>query len=228
MDKPNKHIEWKETGSHLLLFTLSFLFLLLLHSCARMGQPDGGWYDETPPKVVGATPADHATNVHRKHIYINFDEFITIDNPTENVVVSPPQLEAPEIKGQGKRISVELMDSLKPNTTYTVDFSNAISDNNEGNPLGNYTYSFSTGDHIDTLEVAGYVLEADNLEPVKGILVGLYSNMEDSAFQKTPMMRVSRTDSRGHFIIRGVAPGSYRIYALKDADGDYRYAQRAR
>ena len=121
-----------------------------------MGQPDGGWYDETPPKVVGATPADHATNVHRKHIYINFDEFITIDNPTENVVVSPPQLEAPEIKGQGKRISVELMDSLKPNTTYTVDFSNAISDNNEGNPLGNYTYSFSTGDHIDTLEVAGH------------------------------------------------------------------------
>ena len=106
MDKPNKHIEWKETGSRLLLFALSFLFLLLLHSCARMGQPDGGWYDETPPKVVGATPADHATNVHRKHIYINFDEFITIDNPTENVVVSPPQLEAPEIKGQGKRISV--------------------------------------------------------------------------------------------------------------------------
>lgn len=227
MDKHNKHIEWKETGSLLLLFTLSFLFLLLLHSCARMGQPDGGWYDETPPKVVGANPDDHATNVHRKHIYINFDEFITIDNPTENVVVSPPQLEAPEIKGQGKRISVELMDSLKPNTTYTIDFSNAISDNNEGNPLGNYTYSFSTGDHIDTLEVAGYVLEADNLEPVKGILVGLYSNMEDSAFQKTPMIRVSRTDSRGHFIIRGVAPGSYRIYALKDADGDYRYAQKS-
>ena len=227
MDKHNKHIEWKETGSRLLLFTLSFLFLLLLHSCARMGQPDGGWYDETPPKVVGANPDDHATNVHRKHIYINFDEFITIDNPTENVVVSPPQLEAPEIKGQGKRISVERMDSLKPNTTYTIDFSNAISDNNEGNPLGNYTYSFSTGDHIDTLEVAGYVLEADNLEPVKGILVGLYSNMEDSAFQKTPMMRVSRTDSRGHFIIRGVAPGSYRIYALKDADGDYRYAQKS-
>ena len=141
MDKHNKHIEWKETGSRLLLFALSFLFLLLLHSCARMGQPDGGWYDETPPKVVGANPADHATNVQRKHIYINFDEFITIDNPTENVVVSPPQLEAPEIKGQGKRISVELMDSLKPNTTYTIDFSNAISDNNEGNPLGNYTYS---------------------------------------------------------------------------------------
>ncbi len=86
MDKHNKHIEWKETGSLLLLFTLSFLFLLLLHSCARMGQPDGGWYDETPPKVVGANPDDHATNVHRKHIYINFDEFITIDNPTENVV----------------------------------------------------------------------------------------------------------------------------------------------
>jgi uncharacterized protein (DUF2141 family) len=227
MDKHNKHFKWDKTGDRTGLFLLSFLFLLLLHSCARMGQPDGGWYDETPPKVIGATPAENATNVHRRHIFINFDEFITIDNPTENVVVSPPQLEAPEIKGQGKRISVELMDSLKPNTTYTIDFSNAISDNNEGNPLGNYTYSFSTGDHIDTLEVAGYVLEADNLEPVKGILVGLYSNLEDSAFQKSPMMRVSRTDSRGHFIIRGVAPGTYRIYALKDADGDYRFGQKS-
>lgn len=203
------------------------LVLLLLASCARMGNPDGGWYDETPPRVVSTTPEDRGVNVKSKRIYINFDEFVTIDNPTQNVVVSPPQLEAPEVKGQGRRISVELIDSLKPNTTYTIDFSSAISDNNEGNPLGNYTYSFSTGDHIDTLEVSGYVLQADNLEPVKGMLVGLYDDKSDTIFKKKPMLRVSKTDSRGHFVIKGIAPGSYRIYGLQDADGDYVFAQKS-
>ena len=156
--------------------------LLCILSCARMGQPDGGWYDETPPRVVGSSPADKATNVKSKKIYIYFNEFIQLDNPTEKVVVSPPQLEAPDIKGEGKRIVVELKDSLKPNTTYTIDFSDAISDNNESNPLGNYTYTFSTGDRIDTLETSGYVLNAQNLEPIKGILVGLYNNLSDTVF----------------------------------------------
>ena len=122
---------------------------------------------------------------------------------------------------------VELKDSLKANTTYTVDFSDAITDNNEGNPLGNYTYTFSTGDHIDTMEVAGYVLNAQNLEPIKGILVGLYSNLSDTIFTKEPMLRVSRTDSRGKFIIKGVAPGDYRIYALQDADNNYTFSQKS-
>ena len=203
-----------------LAYSLITLLLLSLVSCAKMGQPDGGWFDETPPKVVGASPSDRATDVNSKKVNIFFDEFIKLENASEKVVVSPPQLEAPEIKAQGKHISVALQDKLQPNTTYTIDFSDAISDNNEGNPLGNYTYSFSTGDHIDTLEVSGYVLEAENLEPIKGILVGLYSNQSDTAFQKLPMLRVSRTDSRGHFVIRGVAKGDYRIYALKDADGN--------
>lgn len=204
-----------------------YLFTFLLFGCAKMGNPDGGWYDETPPRVVSASPADKGTNVTDRRIYINFDEFIKLDNPTENVVVSPPQIEAPEIKGQGKRISVHLLDSLKPNTTYTVDFSNAISDNNEGNPMGNYTYSFSTGDHIDTLEVSGYVLQAADLEPVKGMLVGLYDDLSDTAFARKPMLRVSRTDASGHFVIKGVAQGTYRIYALKDADGDYIRGQKS-
>ncbi len=192
-----------------------------------MGRPDGGWYDETPPHVVAADPADGGTNVKAKKVRILFDEFIKIENASEKVVVSPPQLEQAEIKSTGKRIEVELKDSLKANTTYTIDFSDAISDNNEGNPLGNYTYSFSTGDHIDTLQVAGCVLQANNLEPVKGILVGLYGETDDSCFIKKPMLRVARADSRGHFIIRGVAPGNYRIYALQDQDGDYRFSQKA-
>ena len=206
---------------------LLLLALLLLASCARMGRPDGGWYDETPPYVVAASPADGGTGVSAKKVHIYFNEYIKLDNASEKVVVSPPQMEQAEIKATGKKIEVALKDSLKPNTTYTIDFSDAISDNNEGNPMGNYTYSFSTGDHIDTLEVAGTVVDASNLEPVKGILVGLYGEMEDSCFIKKPMLRVARADSRGHFIIRGVAPGSYRIYALNDMDGDYRFSQKA-
>lgn len=199
----------------------------LLGSCARMGQPDGGWYDETPPRIMGATPADKATDVKSRKVSILFDEFIQIENATEKVVVSPPQLETPEIVASGKRIKIELMDSLKPNTTYTIDFSDAITDTNEENPLGNYTYSFSTGDVIDTLEVSGKVLQAKDLEPVKGILVGLYSDLSDTAFTTKPMLRVSRTDGSGRFVIKGVAPGTYRVYALQDADGNYFFNQKS-
>ena len=217
-----------------LVFMLSVL-LSVFSSCARMGSPDGGWYDEIPPKVVSCSPSDRAVGISDKKIYINFNEFIKIDNPSEKVIVSPPQLEVPEIKSQGKRIMVELKDSLKQNTTYTIDFSDAITDNNEGNPLGNFTYTFSTGDVIDTLEVAGYVVEAENLEPVKGIMVGLYPYVEDPAdnlladttFTTTPFLRVSRTDSRGFFSIKGVAPGAYRVYALADADGNFMKSQKS-
>ena len=211
-------------GRHLPLMLLA---AFLLGSCARMGQPDGGWYDETPPRILGATPADKGTNVKSQKVSIFFDEFIQIENATEKVVVSPPQLETPEIVASGKRIKIELLDSLKPNTTYTIDFSDAITDNNEDNPLGNYTYSFSTGDAIDTLEVSGKVLQAKDLEPVKGILVGLYSDLSDTAFTTKPMLRVSRTDGSGRFVIKGVAPGTYRVYALQDADGNYLFNQKS-
>ena len=212
---------------HLTTILASVVLLFAVVSCARMGQPDGGWYDETPPRIVGCSPQDKGTNVKSRKVTIMFDEYIKIDNASEKVVVSPPQMEMPEIKGEGKRISVQLKDSLKPNTTYTIDFSDAITDNNEGNPLGNYTYSFSTGSEIDTMEVSGKVLNAENLEPIKGILVGLYSDLADSAFNKKPMLRVARTDSRGIFIVRGIRPGKYKIYALQDADGDYRFNQKS-
>ena len=209
----------------LYFFTLSSLLLVV--GCARMGSPDGGWFDDDPPRVVSATPADQSTNVTTQKITILFDEFIKLEDPTQNVIVSPPQLEMPEIQAKGKKIVVELKDSLKSNTTYTIDFSDAISDNNEGNPMGNFTYTFSTGEQIDTFEVAGYVIDASNLEPVKGISVGLYNNLADSVFRKDPLMRVSRTDASGHFVIKGVAPGEYRVYALQDADGDFKFTQKS-
>lgn len=203
------------------------ILTLLLSGCARMGQPDGGWYDDTPPHVVSSSPADKATNVKSHKIIINFNEFVKLEDANNKVTVSPPQLEMPEVKASGKRIIVDLKDSLKSNTTYTIDFSDAISDNNEGNPMGNYTYSFATGGQIDTLEVSGYVLDASNLEPIKGILVGLYNDLSDTAFLTKPMVRVARTDSRGRFVVKGVAPGTYRAYALQDADGNYMYSQKS-
>ena len=202
-------------------------FSLLISSCARMGSPDGGWYDDDPPRVLYSIPAEQATNVTAKKMTIYFDEFIKLADPSQNVIVSPPQLEMPEIKAAGKKIVIELQDTLKDNTTYTIDFSDAITDNNEDNPLGNYTYTFSTGEKIDTFEVSGYVLDASNLEPVKGISVGLYDDLADSAFRTKPLLRIARTDGSGRFCIRGVAPGEYRIYALQDADANYRFSQKS-
>lgn len=204
-----------------------FCIAMAVVGCARMGSPDGGWYDDDPPRVISASPADQSTNVTSKKITILFSEFIKLEDATNKVIVSPPQLEMPEMKASGKKIIVELKDTLKENTTYTVDFSDAISDNNEGNAMGSYTYSFSTGERIDTFEVSGYVLDASNLEPIKGILVGLYDDLADSAFKTKPMLRVSRTDSRGHFVVKGVSPGTYRAYALQDADGNFMFNQKS-
>lgn len=208
----------KFSSLHILPFTV---IILILYACASTGTPDGGPYDETPPKFVRATPDPNSTGNTRKKIAIEFDEFIKIENAAEKVIISPPQTEMPEIKASGKRVLVEFFDTLRANTTYTIDFGDAIVDNNEGNPMGNFAYGFSTGETIDTMEVAGTVLNAQDLEPIKGIQVGLHKNLNDTAFTKLPFDRISRTDSRGRFSIKGVAPGKYRIYALKDGNQNY-------
>ena len=212
-------------------FTLFLLALIgltsLIAACANQGAgPDGGPYDETPPRIVGMTAPERLQNGKRTKFSLVFNELIKVDNPTEKIIVSPPQIETPEIKVSGRRITVELLDSMRPNTTYTVDFSDAITDNNEGNPLGQYTYIFSTGQTTDTMQMSGYVLNAEDLEPVKGILAGLYQQHHDSVFALRAFDRVARTDASGFFSIKGVAPDrDYRLYALQDADGDFHFTQ---
>ena len=213
----------------------------ILWGCANMGSgPDGGPYDETPPHIVSMTQPQlvarqgEKARKHRKTAFeLIFNELIALDNPTENVIVSPPQHEMPNITAAGKRIKVEILDSLKPNTTYTVDFADAIKDNNEGNPLGHFTYIFSTGAQTDTMQMAGYVLNAEDLEPLSGILVGLHPATQavappaDTLFTHTPFDRVARTNGDGYFSIKGVASGkAYNAYALKDGDGDFAFSQR--
>ena len=211
-------MNWKK---HKLPFIL--LLVIVAYSCASIGTPDGGPYDEDPPKFVGSTPSLRSVNNKKQKIELEFDEFIKLEKPAEKVIFSPPQMEQPELKVVGKKVSVEYLDSLRDSTTYTIDFSDAIVDNNEGNPMGNFSFSFSTGNQIDTMEVAGTVLLAEDLDPVMGIQVGLHKDLNDSAFSTKPFDRVSRTDSRGRFSIRGVAPGKYRIYALKDGNQNYLY-----
>jgi hypothetical protein len=190
-----------------------------------MASPNGGPRDETPPTLVRSTPPLRAVRYDGKKIEIVFDEQIQVDRPSENVIITPPQKNLPVVRAAGKKVKIELKDSLTPDMTYTIDFTNSISDNNEKNALENFSFAFSTGDVIDSLEVAGTVLNAENLEPVSGILVGLHRNPEDSAFTAEPFFRTSKTNERGRFVIRNIATGSYRLYALNDVNRDYRFDQ---
>ncbi len=198
----------------------------IAYSCASIGTLEGGPVDEDPPMFLESKPQPGSFgNGKLKRISIAFDEFIKLDKPNENVVISPPQRQQPEIKASGKRVIVKLADTMLLNTTYTIDFGDAIQDNNEGNPLEGFTFTFSTGDRLDTMAISGTVLNASDLEPVKGLSVGLYANLSDTAFTALPFERVGRTDSRGRFSIRGVAPGEYHIFALQDGDQNFYYSQ---
>jgi hypothetical protein len=204
---------------------IGLLCLVLVYSCANIGMPNGGPYDESPPVFVSSKPAPNQTNYKGKTVDILFDELIVLDKPSENVIITPPQMQLPLIRAFGKRVVVELKDSLQEQTTYTIDFTNSIQDNNEKNVLENFTFAFSTGDVIDSLEVSGYLLNAANLEPMPGITIGLHRNLEDTAFVKEPFLRTSRTNDRGRFVIRNIAAGTYRIYALNDKNRDYKFDQ---
>ena len=209
--------------SFFVFIFVSLLLALMVHSCANIAAPMGGEYDEDPPVVRGSMPDFNALNVSPQRVEIEFDENIKIESPTEKVIITPPQQNMPIIRAAGRRAVVELKDELLPNTTYTIDFTDAIVDNNEGNPLENFMFSFSTGDQLDTLSIAGKVLNAEDLEPVTGMYVGIHSNFDDTVFTNVPFERISRTDSRGNFIVRGMAPGKYRVFALGDLNRDYKY-----
>ncbi len=212
---------------HLIYYLVLVLFIA---ACASIGNPDGGIYDEVPPRVVSSSPKNGSTMGTSKKISILFDEYIKLQNANEKVIISPPQIESANVRADGKRVKITLYDSLQANTTYTIDFSDAIQDNNEGNPMGQFTYSFSTGESIDTMEVAGSVLNAENLEPIKSILVGLYpadSTFSDTLFTTRPFTRISRTNGSGRFCIKGVKPGRYRVFALNDGDGDFVFSQKS-
>ena len=213
MKNPNK----------VILFIFSVIVCIILYSCASIGNPAGGPRDEEPPRYVQSNPPLGATNINTKRIEIEFDEIVNVKDAFSKVVTSPTSKVVPKVSSQGKKVVVQFDDTLQSNTTYTIDFSNAIEDNNESNKIPNYAFWFSTGETIDTLQISGMVLAARNLEPQQGMLVGVHSNFADSAFKTTRLERVAKTDDRGRFTIRNLKPGNYKIFALADVNNDYRW-----
>lgn len=207
--------------------SLYYIFIIIaaavMYSCANIGNPSGGPIDKTPPIFMRSNPTPNAVNVKDRKIEIFFDEIVTLKDPSTKIIVSPAQTEMPRMSALGRKVTVELVDSLLPNTTYTIDFSNSIQDNNEGNAIDNFAFAFSTGSVIDSMRVSGYVLNSRTLEPMQSVVVGLQSNLADSAFHKEKLQRVALTNDRGQFTIRNVSPGSYHIFALKDLDRDYKF-----
>jgi hypothetical protein len=188
---------------------------LLAMSCAnRGGGPQGGPKDIAPPIPIKSVPTNGATNYTNSTIDIYFDEIVVLEKSYEKIVVSPPQLKSPIVKAYGRKVAVELADSLEPNTTYIIDFSDAIVDNNEKNRLLDYYFSFSTGGDIDSLMIGGTLIDAHTLNPVSGVLVGIHSNLNDSAFQKLPFERISKTNIKP--TLKTIEP--HRLKALIEED----------
>ena len=148
-----------------------------LSGCANRGTgPQGGPKDSIPPTLIRETPVNGTVNFTGKSIVLQFDEYVQLNNVAENVLISPPQQTPPVVKAIGKRVMVTFEEPLRDSTTYTIDFGQAICDNNEKVPLGNYSFSFATGAQIDTLAMFGRVINAEDLNPVQGVVVGVQQN----------------------------------------------------
>lgn len=197
---------------------------LLLAACASIGRPEGGPRDMTPPVMVSSTPAPGSVNVSNGRIDIIFDENITLDDPMNKIVVSPPQKKQAQISSNGRRVRITLRDTLRDSTTYTVDLADAVRDLNEGNILDGLAIDFSTGPSIDTLMISGIVVEGRTLEPAQGMIVGVYSTpVADTALTTLPMDRITKTNALGRFTIRNLKPGSYRVFAINDLNHDFHW-----
>lgn len=192
-------------------------------ACANMGRPEGGAIDTEPPVYTHSTPRPGERNVSRTRMSITFNENVQLEDAFNKVVVSPPQKTPPTVTANGRTVTVAFRDTLLPATTYTVDFADAIKDLNEGNVIDGFALDFSTGSDIDTLRISGMVLQADNLEPAQGMLVGVYSDLSDTALTTVPMQRIARTNQLGQFTIRNLPDGLYRIFAIDDVNRDYHW-----
>ena len=205
--------------------------------CASIGNPSGGPRDEQPPRFVKGNPAPGSTNVpvNIGRINIDFDEIVNVKDAFSKVTVSPPSAQIPRVSSQGRRVTVNFQDTLASNTTYTINFGSAIEDNNESNPLENFSYTFSTAATTDSLRIAGIVVSAVDLEPRQTRLVGVFripDEVADSVYKPSVtdtlifsrrFDRVTKTDDRGRFSIEGLAPGRYRIYSIDDTNNDFIY-----
>lgn len=204
----------------------SVCILALLGACANMAQgPTGGLRDSLPPVYKTSNPLPNSLNFKGDKVEIEFDEYVQLKDGFEKIVVSPPTKSPFVAKAVGKKVVVEFRDTLMANTTYTVDFSNSIVDNNESNPFNEYFFSFSTGDVLDSLSMSGYLLNAKDLSPAAGVYVGAYKQHDDSVFVTKAFDRIAKTDENGRFTLRNLEPVPYRVFALNDVNSNYYFDQ---
>lgn len=194
-----------------------------LAACASIGRPDGGPRDVEPPHYVSSNPVPGSVKFNGNKVSIYFNENVEVDNPNEKVAISPTQKEMPVVFANGHRVDVTFRDSMIPNMTYTIDLADAIKDLNEGNVLDGFAIDFSTGDSIDTLQISGMVMQARNLEPAQGMLVGVYKSDADSCIYTRRFERIARTNQLGQFTVRNLSPGAYQLFALTDNNRDYHW-----
>ncbi len=204
-----------------IIFAL--LAVVLCAACASIGRPEGGPRDEEPPVFVRSNPTPGSLNFSNNNLAIYFNENIKVEDVMNKVVVSPVQKTPPRVSANGKRLSVELQDTLIENTTYTIDFSDAVRDLNENNILDGFAFDFSTGPTRDSLVISGMLFDAKNLEPAQGMIVGVYSNLSDTAISTLPLERIAKTNQYGQFVIRNLAEGTYRLFAVNDLNRDYHW-----
>lgn len=209
--------------TRLIQTLFALLLLLMVQACANIGRPSGGPRDYDPPVFLRSTPLPNALHVKKNKIELEFDEIVLVEKIAEKVIISPPQREMPIIRPSGRKVQIEINDTLLPDMTYVIDFADAIVDNNEKNPLPNFAFAFSTGAHVDTMELSGWLLNAADLEPITGMMVGLTQDHSDSTFTKVPFVKITQSDAYGRFTVKHIADTTYRVFGLKDINRSYTF-----
>lgn len=215
----------KKKGLLLSLPALVYIVVVSfgLGGCAQVGMPTGGPRDSTAPKLLTSTPKLYSTNFKDNKIVFTFDEYIVVDNIQKNLLVSPFPKKNPTVEYKLKTVTVKLKDTLQENTTYAINFGDAVKDNNEGNIYKDFTYVFSTGNTIDSLTMSGEVTIAETGKTDSTLIALLYRNTDDTTVQHRKPDYVARVNSKGKFLFRNLSEGIYKIYVLGDKDGGKTY-----
>jgi uncharacterized protein (DUF2141 family) len=217
----------KFIGKIPFLIVAVLAWIVIISSCANQGMPTGGPLDSLPPVLINTQPKFKALNYKGSDVRFTFNEYINSSKISEMLVVSPPLEKRPVVLTKSKTIIVRFNEDLKDSTTYSLDFKDAIVDNNENNPFDNFRFSFSTGDNYDSLRVTGRVLNSFNLNPLENVLVMLHKNLHDSAVFALRPDFIAKTDKTGLFLIDNVPSGKYNLFAINDLNNDLKYNEGA-
>lgn len=206
-----------------IVIVAALAWVVGVSSCANLGMPTGGPRDTIPPVLLETNPKFATVNFKGEEVRFTFNEYINIEDVSEDLVVSPPLARRPTVKTKSKTLVIGFNEELKDNVTYSLDFKNSVADNNEKNPYKNLRFSFSTGPVYDSLRIAGRVMDAFNMELKEKELVLLHRDLEDSAFYTLQPDYIAKTDKNGIFLIDNIAPGRYHLYSLNDANNNLKY-----